>query len=374
MMSRRLRRLDRRLRRRSLAGALAVLAAALGSSAASQPPAARRLEAPSLSAPGPSGTTWTAALRTGALSARASVRLSRQGWWGRTYTTSTGEGVTVRLSDSYPADDAKGQAWADFFASLLHGRELASLTAYIAPLEEVERLCGGEGVLGCYGGRRLVTTGEAADGVSAAAVATHEYGHHVAANRLNSPWRADEWGTKRWATYAKVCSRAASGTAFPGDEGLHYELNPGEAFAEVYRILNETRAGATTFAWPVVDQSFYPDGAALDRVQEDVLQPWARPSVRTVQGRLSGRSRTSTLALETPLDGEIEITLRLPAGAGYELVLLSSDGRRVLARGLWSSSRTKTLRYEVCGRRSVVVRVTRGSNGGGSFGLRISVP
>ena len=95
------------------------------------------------------------------------------------------------------------------------------------------------------------------DGVDPKMIATHEYGHHVAFNRVNPPWQAVDWGTKRWASYANVCTRTAAGSAYPGDEDGHYLQNPGEAFAETYRLLNESEAGATNFIWPIVDRSFF---------------------------------------------------------------------------------------------------------------------
>jgi hypothetical protein len=54
--------------------------------------------------------------------------------------------------------------------------------------------------LGCYGGQTLVVVGESMDGIAPSSIATHEYGHHVAANRSNAPWPAIDWGTKRWAS------------------------------------------------------------------------------------------------------------------------------------------------------------------------------
>jgi hypothetical protein len=44
-----------------------------------------------------------------------------------------------------------------------------------------------------------------------------------------------------WATQMGICSRAESRTVHPGDEGFFYSLNPGEGFAEAYRVLVEDR-------------------------------------------------------------------------------------------------------------------------------------
>ena len=155
-----------------------------------------------------------------------------------------------------------------------------------------------------YGDNRIVMIGDSSAGVSAQAVASHEYGHHVALNRVNAPWPAEDWGTKRWASAVNVCSRVAAGTAFPGDESDHYTLNPGEAFAETYRALNESKAGATSFQWLVVDASFFPDPSALQAVEQDVVQPWVAPTTQILAGRFVPRGRSVwTLPLATPLDG-----------------------------------------------------------------------
>src|SRR5207253_573329 len=131
-------------------------------------------------------------------------------------------------------------------------------------------------------------------------VATHEYGHHVAYNRRNTPWIAVDWGTKRWATYMRICSRTAGGTAFPGAEDVSYPLNPGEGFAESYRVLNETMGGIP-LTWSIVDNSFRPDAAALQAIRDDVLQPWTGPTIDTIRGRFPQGRKTWTVTLSTPL-------------------------------------------------------------------------
>jgi hypothetical protein len=312
---------------------------------------------------------------TAPLEAYGVRRLRTEAWWGGPRITATGETVTIFVSDTYPVDDALGQRWADFFAGLVHGAELQQLSAYVAPLAEVQSICG-EHALGCYGGGRLVMMGEPVDGVSVMPeeVARHEYGHHVAANRDDSPWQAIDWGPKRWSSYAGICARAAAGTAFPGDEGDHYIENPGEAFAEAYRLLNDTKAGVTSSSWSVVDSSFYPDAGALSAVEQDVLQPWQAPVTETVGGRFARTGkRTWKLALATPLDGSLSVVLTLLAGALDDLTLLAADGRTVLASGLWSGATEKTLTFAICGQRSVLVRVAR-RGVPTRFSLRITKP
>jgi hypothetical protein len=50
--------------------------------------------------------------------------------------------VRISVSDTYAPSDSIGERWADFFAGLLHGDELRLLHVSIAPLVEVQELCG----------------------------------------------------------------------------------------------------------------------------------------------------------------------------------------------------------------------------------------
>src|SRR5205823_2942111 len=105
----------------------------------------------------------------------------------------------------------------------------------------------------------------------------------------------------------------------------------------------------------VVDTLFYPDAAALQAVEQDVLQPWTAGTTKTYSGRFTKKGRRRfTLGLATPLDGELQIKLSLPKGGLYDLTLLTSDGR-VLASGLWSGAREKILSFTICGQRTVRV-------------------
>jgi hypothetical protein len=335
------------------------------------PDGAARLEAPSLfSIDAPYGVPDTRRL-----SARTLRAFEDDLWWGGAYTTSTGERVTVFFWLDYPVDHVAASRWAEFFAGLVHGRELGSLRAYVAPQVEVAAICGSPSALGCYGESKLFTIGETAYGFAPSTIAAHEYGHHVAANRVNAPWLALDWGTKRWASGANICARTVAGTAFPGNESFLYRLNPGEGFAEAYRVLNEKRAGAAAFDWPLVDSRFIPDDAALQRIEQDVLQPWSAPTTRTFPAHFSarqGRTRAWSHPVATPLDGDLTVKLRVP-GLGYQLTLLSSDRGAVLARGRSAGRTTKTLRYRVCGTRSVVVRVS-GTGTARPFSVQVSVP
>jgi hypothetical protein len=313
-------------------------------------------------------------LRAGPPARQALRSETTTGWHGGVVTAATGEAVTIFVSDSYTPEQVSPQAWADFFARLVHGPELALVAVYIATPAETRELCGDALAAGCYRPQQMVMIGDAGDGgLSPAEVATHEYAHHIATNRVNPPWVAAAYGTKRWASYANVCARAEDGTVFPGDEGAHYRLNPGEGFAEVYRALNESKAGATGFSWLVVDSSFYPDPGALEAVGLDVAQPWRGPASRTLSGRFTGKgSRIWTSRVATRLDGDLTVTLTVAGGRVFDLSLRASNGA-VLAGAQWSGPRTQVVRYTVCGQRSVLIRVAR-RFGIGRFTVRVATP
>ena len=268
--------------------------------------------------------------------------------WGGVYTTTTGDRVRVFSSDSYPQDD-RNQRWADFLSSLLHGNELSTVTLVLSPYDEVQRICGRSAVA-CYGNNTIYTSADQVEpGISPESVVAHEYGHHVAASRSNAPWDAVDWGTKRWASYENVCSSAQAGQIFPGDERAAYQLNPGEAFAEVYRVLNERRLGVPESPWTIVDQRFYPDATALADAEQDVVSPWTRDASISYSGRVVKRAVRS-LAVATALDGRMAAVVRTAAKVRAELVV----GGRVVSSG---TGRVVSLSTTVCGSRSATVRI-----------------
>jgi hypothetical protein len=218
---------------------------------------------------------------------------TRGAWWGGPIVTSTGETVNFYVSDNFPPTEANQttrQSWANFFAWLYHGSELGTITIYQAPLFEVRDLCGNPNAGGCYSPSQhvLVFPGDVGAAIEAD-IGAHEYGHHVASSRRNDPWDANAWGPKRWASYVGVCARAGAGSAFPGDEADHYTLNPGEAFAETYKVLNQQRGGTWAYLPLVVDSSFTPDGGGFAAALGDVQQPWTTPTSTTWDEQFSQR-------------------------------------------------------------------------------------
>ena len=165
--------------RRPLVGGLAS-----GATATPGPGGAARLEEPGRRPSSPRGL-----LRADEVGMRPSSvdRVVRGSWWGGPSVASTGEPVTVYLSDAFPQDESARATWVNFFAWLQHGSELPSLTVYVALLSEVQSFCGPEAG-GCYSPARriLVIPGDLDPGVEFD-IAAHEYGHHIAANRRNDP-------------------------------------------------------------------------------------------------------------------------------------------------------------------------------------------
>jgi hypothetical protein len=256
---------------------------------------------------------------------------------GGSITTSSGETVEVYVSESLSPEVATPEGWAEFLTRLTHGSELPKLTTYIASFSEVQEICG-----------------------SPEEVVRHEYGHHIAYNRLNAPWVAVDWGPKRWASAANVCAKVSRREAYPGDEGSNYARNPGEAWAETYRLMDERKAGITTATWPIIAPSFYPDEASLVAAEQDVLQPWTAQRT-TVVGRVFGKKTAKVwwIPLTTTLDGDVRVSATVPNGGTYDVALVGSDRRTLVRRAQWIGQRVKRLEGSICGQRSLFVRVTQ---------------
>jgi len=336
--------------------ALALSGGAVGSSSAAQPAWARTIDAyrsPS--------------------TAKLAVAQGFPAIHGGPITTSTGEIVDVRVSDALSQDPATQQGWAEFLAHLTHGTELAQLTAYILSVDEVQQVCGTQ-ALGCYARDELVAPGEAAFDTTPEEVLRHEYGHHVAFHRLNTPWDAIDWGPKRWSSSANVCALVGRKQAYPGDEGTNYTRNPGEAWAEVYRIMDERKAGITIGRWPIVDSTFFPNEAEVAAAEQDVIRPWAAPRVSRFTRAFGKRTaRVWQIPIAAPLDGNLRLSATVPAGGTVEVALVARDRKAVLERAQWASQRVKRLDASVCGQRLLFVRVTQ-KNLSGRVRIAVTTP
>jgi hypothetical protein len=276
------------------------------------------------------------------------------GAWGGIYTAKSGAQVTIHSSGEYPVDESVNQAAADFVDSLVHGKEISAVSIYFAPPAEVGILCYSHEVDGCYfpATREIITVGEDTPWSTVEEVVAHEYGHHVANNRLNDPWSALDYGTKRWSTYEGICQKETAGTAFPGDEGEHYFQNPGESFAESFMHLNEAKLGLPETPWGY-DPMFAPDAAALAAIEQDVLKPWKKTAIKYLSGRFSRRGQQKTFTFKTPLDGVFAAELHGPRGSS--LTVSGAANIKRLSSGLSAAL--------VCGERSVTARFKAGGPG-----------
>jgi hypothetical protein len=253
----------------------------------------------------------------------------------------------------------------------VHGPEIATIQVYVATLARVQQTCG-QSALGCYGSNRLIFMSSDLPGITARAVLTHEYGHHIAQSRDNTPWRAVEYGPKRWSTVVGVCSRTASGELAPGDEGARYTLNPGEAWAEDYRVLNERLQGLQETFWGVVDRRFYPDQAILDAVAQDVTAPWAGPALSTMSESFTARGTGRGFRIATPLDGTFRVTLNAPRNSRLTLRVVDPATGKVLGAST-VGGRVQSVETSVCGQRTLQAQVKR-LRGSGPFTLAVSKP
>jgi hypothetical protein len=335
---------------------------------AAQSKPARRLESPRLAEISRASTRIVdAQLPTAAVSA-----LAPAGYWGGQYRVSTGESVTVYASNSYPVDPALGQRWADFLAKLVHGSEISTVTVLLATPAQIARTCGPDAVA-CYDARgaQLYAPGEdPGSDLSAEAVITHEYGHHVAANRSNAPWLALDWGPKRWASAMQVCAKARTGVLVPGAEDpVQYTENPGEGWAETYRVLNERRAGLAETPWQIVDQALYPTAAALTAAEQDVVAPWETGSTTTQTAVLSSTRKSRSFTVATQLDGSLKMTLKASGGMRVSLDVFASSTRAAHVASTRASSRI----FTACGARSYRFRVTDLA-GRGTVSLTVAKP
>jgi hypothetical protein len=345
----------------------AAVATALVAAAAAESRSVQRLDSPRLSEIGLAASP----IRDSALAPKSVALLVPGSYWGGSYRIGTGESVTVYASNAYPVDAALGQRWADFLGSLVHGSELSTVSVYLAPLSEVELVCGRDSYA-CYSAaeRALIAPGEdQGDGLSAEAIVTHEYGHHVAANRSNAPWRALSWGSKRWASSIGVCARTRSRELWPGaTDPLRYDFNPGEGFAESYRLLNERKVGRAETPWRIVSEVLYPNDAALSALEQDVTTPWQEEASTTYTARLTRLARTRTYTVATQLDGTLKVTLRPSAGLRLSLEVFAPSR---VARAVGSAAVLRST--TICGQRSHRIRV-RAVRGSGTFSLTVAKP
>lgn len=308
----------------------------------------------------------------------AAARISASAQAGR-YAVNDGSGATIAVAVTAACQvsctNADPQGIADFIGTLVHGAEIDLLTVQLDTPPQLGSDCGFDAQACYYGSQsKIVVSGDEALGPGATEgelALAHEYGHHVARHRESpAPFPpAIDWGTARWATYAKVCQGRRAGFLFPGNEALRYYRDPGEAFAEAFARNRFPDAGE---GWKWLS-SLKPDAGAFRAIRRDTLDPWRGRTSLVLSGHVPPRGDGVALrSFRTPVDGAVSLR---PAGQprGYELSVTNAAGR-VLRSSQHGLSFRGDLNVTVCGepRLDVSIRSTRRS--GGSFRLLIQRP
>jgi len=300
--------------------------------------------------------------------ARAAAAVSASGRGGDYTVTVDGKTRTVRvyLSSAFTgldtvADkaeiDRRNTEWAEEFTKMPHGSELSTLTVYVSPLSEITEysVCGPQAV-SCYDpndGSMYLVGEDLPDGTGVLQVAMHEYGHHVATNRLNTPWDASGWGPKYWASAQRVCSWVRRGMMWPFDQDTHYADNPGEIWAETYRIVAAQSQGLEPDPWEILNPKWDPISkpAILAAARRDVASPWRARVRSSWSGRLDPKTRrTATVRVPANADSVLNTRLSTSGSLKARLKLVPRGGS--LADG------------RLCGASSVEATITRRSGAG----------
>ena len=294
------------------------------------------------------------------------------------YPINDGSGKTVAIAVTaacrMACTAADPQQIANFLGTLVHGPEMELLTVQLDTPSQIEVDCG-YGAQACYYGAesKIViggNDGPAPDGASREYVLAHEYGHHVARHRESPPPfpPAIDWGTARWASYEDVCQRSRSGALSPGDEGLRYFRDPGEAFAESFARLRFPDSGVP-WRWL---RSLEPDAGALETIREDTLDPWLGRTPLKMRGRIPPRQKGAIARVfGTPIDGMVSV--RPAAGSRFDLDLLNPLGR-LLRTSRHGYSFRHRLNFTVCGQSRLRIAIRPSGRAGGAFKLQIQRP
>jgi len=303
----------------------------------------------------------------------------------------------VRVSSSYYDSEQMAPIVATL-RGLDHGPELAQLSVYVATPTEIAEICGAT-VVACYVPSRMemVVSGEdrPVAGVPRDFAIAHEYGHHIANTQGGELFAAIDVGTIRWATYERVCQFTRASKLYPGNQGEHYWEDPEEAFAESYAHLSQPQAAVSWQYTPLLQ----PTTASLAKIHADIARPWTGPVTTTLGGKLSeptpnrpahrtaganGTGLDSATAvgrppwvaerlIDTPLDGQVSVSVQAPVGADYAVILRDAEAGRVLSRASTGNAGTAEISYGNCGHSSLLLEV-RSLRGSGPFRATVVKP
>ena len=185
------------------------------------------------------------AFRDTIVSASAPRALQTASEWGGPTTATDGETVKLYFSDAYPVDPARALQWADFMTSLVHGPELQTVAIHLAPLNEVQRHCGGMRLPATTRAQRRSTRPRTIPRSTPARRASSSTSTGTTSREPREPalrrrgLRHQAVGLLRERLLAHAGGRSLLGA----EDSRHYMLNPGEAYAEAYRVLNEQKLG-----------------------------------------------------------------------------------------------------------------------------------
>jgi hypothetical protein len=242
---------------------------------------------------------------------------------GVTYPLPDGNSVKLDVDPAYAGSEAIPRILG-VLAATVHGSEINKLTVHIADDADLASLCGANSTA-CYfpSSMTMVVSGSPVNPnnqMPQGMVISHEYGHHIEANRSFDGWYATNLGGRHWATYEHVCDGVAAGRLFPGDQGAHYWENPGEAFAQAYATM--LYPNAVPWWWSFAE----PDQGAFEAIREDVADTSPGTAVQWA-GKLTRGTSTATTTINATLDGPISVKVSGPPTARLQVSLLSSDGR-----------------------------------------------
>lgn len=273
------------------------------------------------------------------------------------------DGHTVQVdAPNFPPDPSRDQAFVSLLGSLVHGDEIVTVALHLADPQEMQEWCGASAGA-CVTHSTIHIPGWLSPAQQQTVLA-HEYGHIIHSNRDNPPTGSIRAGTKRWATYERICEGLRTGQYGESD----YYKRPREAFAQAYATLNFPDA-----RWEPFDETLRPDAFALDAIRQDVLDPW-RPLVTKVNGRMTKSKRKLVRPLSLPLDGQLIVALKAQRSLKAKLSLVVEDVKQTDRNWDFIGTHPIELEHEVCGERTGTLRVKAAKGTRGKFRLVIEQP